>query len=200
MENQPGWAYKLGGVEPLRISRVGHTVLARLMESQIWHQPMVSERGEGSEKGQWPLLTPVPDTSVSPCIPLVPFKLPPQCWSSEGASLSRWVCVWVSQEELLKALAASSTNSVCTGFCSQKCGDLSSWHWNPGLGFPGMGLRLLAPKISLPNFYPHGYGASLFHIHSPPTSLYGYGMFSSIVVRLPFNWFLMFLSDSCSIF
>ena len=52
MENQPGWAYKLGGVEPLWISRVGHTVLARLMESQIWHQPMVSERGEGSEKGQ----------------------------------------------------------------------------------------------------------------------------------------------------
>ena len=29
------------------------------------------------------------DNSVSPCTPLVPFKLPPWCWSSEGASLSR---------------------------------------------------------------------------------------------------------------
>ena len=37
MEKQLGWAHKLG-LEPLWISKVGHTVLARLMESQIWHQ------------------------------------------------------------------------------------------------------------------------------------------------------------------
>ena len=30
---------KLGGMELQRISRAGQTVLARLMESQIWHQP-----------------------------------------------------------------------------------------------------------------------------------------------------------------
>ena len=77
-------------------------VLARLMESQIWHLSFssVSLWGEGSEKQQWPLstflsvescppaLTLMPDTSVSPCKPLVPFKLLPQCWSSEGMSLS----------------------------------------------------------------------------------------------------------------
>ena len=38
MEKQLGWACKLGEVEPLWISKVGHTVLAKLMESQIWYQ------------------------------------------------------------------------------------------------------------------------------------------------------------------
>ena len=38
-EKQLGWACKLGGVECLGISKAGQTVLARLMETQIWHQP-----------------------------------------------------------------------------------------------------------------------------------------------------------------
>ena len=90
MEMQLGWACKLGGAEALWISKVGQTVLASLMESQIWHQlaRFVGLWGEGLEKGQWPLLTLMPDTSVSPSMPLVPFKLPPQHWSSEGMSLS----------------------------------------------------------------------------------------------------------------
>ena len=33
-EKQLGWASKLGGVESLGISKVGQTVVARLMESQ----------------------------------------------------------------------------------------------------------------------------------------------------------------------
>ena len=37
MEKQLGWTHKLSGAEPLGISKAGHTVLARLMESQIWH-------------------------------------------------------------------------------------------------------------------------------------------------------------------
>ena len=44
---------------------------------------------EGLEKRQWPLLTFMPDSSLSPSMPLVPFKLLPQCWNSEGVSLSR---------------------------------------------------------------------------------------------------------------
>ena len=44
------WANKLGGVEPLWTSKVDHTVLARLMESQIWHQSTGSV-GEGLRKG-----------------------------------------------------------------------------------------------------------------------------------------------------
>ena len=35
MEKQLGWANKLGLGESLWIFKVGHTVLARLMESQI---------------------------------------------------------------------------------------------------------------------------------------------------------------------
>ena len=38
MEKQLGWAHNLGGAESLWISKLGETVLARLMESQIWHQ------------------------------------------------------------------------------------------------------------------------------------------------------------------
>ena len=57
MEKQLGWAHKLGGVESLGIFSVGQTVLARLIESQIRHQPVGSMAlmGEGSEKGQWHL-------------------------------------------------------------------------------------------------------------------------------------------------
>ena len=38
MEKQLWWANKLGGAESLGISKAGQRVLARLMESQIWHQ------------------------------------------------------------------------------------------------------------------------------------------------------------------
>ena len=40
----------MGGAEPLGISKVGQTVLARLMESQIWHQ-FISPLGVGFRKG-----------------------------------------------------------------------------------------------------------------------------------------------------
>ena len=45
------------GVATQGISRAGQTVLARLVESQIWHPPASSMAlcGEGSEKEQWPL-------------------------------------------------------------------------------------------------------------------------------------------------
>ena len=36
---------------------------------------------EGLEKGQWPLLNLIPDTSVPPCMPLVPSS----CYPSAGA-------------------------------------------------------------------------------------------------------------------
>ena len=44
MEKQVGWACKLSGTETPGISKVGQTVLARLMESQIWYQPVGSVR------------------------------------------------------------------------------------------------------------------------------------------------------------
>ena len=52
-------ACKLGGTESQRISRVGPTVLARLMESLIRHPPAGSVvcRRKSSEKRLWPLPT-----------------------------------------------------------------------------------------------------------------------------------------------
>ena len=125
----------------------------------------------------------MPDTSFSPCIQLVPFKLPSRCYGSEGASQSRWVHVWVSQEELLRAPEASSTNSVPAGFHSQKLWGFISLALESWAGGFGVDLGLLAPEISLPSIYPHGCGASLFHICTPPTSPNGCGFFSFVVVR-----------------
>ena len=77
MEKQLGWAPKVGRAESLGISKARQTVLARLMESEIWllSADSVALWGEGSEKGQWPLLPLIPDTSFSPYMPLVSFKL-----------------------------------------------------------------------------------------------------------------------------
>ena len=68
MEKSLGWACKLGGTESQGISRAGQTVVARLMESQIWHQPASSVAlwGEGSEKGQWPLPAFLSERKLSP--------------------------------------------------------------------------------------------------------------------------------------
>ena len=53
-------------------------------------------------------------------------------------------------------------------FAARSCGDLPSWHWNPELGVPGVGLGLLAPKISLLNFYPSHIGEGLAHFSCAP--------------------------------
>ena len=91
MEKRLGWAHRLGGAESLGIFKADRTVLAKFIESQVWHQPdsSMAPWGEGTEKGQWPLLALVPDTSASPSVPLVSLKLPSQCQSPEGVSLSR---------------------------------------------------------------------------------------------------------------
>ena len=50
MEKQLGWAYNLVGVESLGTSKAGLMVLAWLMESQIWHQPVSSGWGRGRKR------------------------------------------------------------------------------------------------------------------------------------------------------
>ena len=49
MEKQLGWVLKSDGPEPLGMSKVGQTVLARLMESHIWHQLASSLAGRFSK-------------------------------------------------------------------------------------------------------------------------------------------------------
>ena len=81
VEKQLGWAHKLGGAESLGISKVGQTVLARLMESQIFHQ-LAGSVGRGFKKG----------TMASACLDdrHFPFLLPyhwclSSCHPSAGA-------------------------------------------------------------------------------------------------------------------
>ena len=50
-----------------------------------------------------------------------------------------------------------------------------------------MGQGFHTPKKCLLKFFPHGCGASPFHICAPSTSLDGCGFFNSVVVTLPFN-------------
>ena len=52
IENQLGWAHKLRGAESLGISKVGQTVLTRLMEFQIWHQVAGSVGGFLDQRGK----------------------------------------------------------------------------------------------------------------------------------------------------
>ena len=126
---------KLGGTGFQGISRAGQTVLARLMESQIWLRLQAlwlwSLFSLGESCSPAPAL--IPDTSVPPCMPLVPFRLLPQCWSSKGVSLSKFVCGFFKRNCLgiQKFLPATQSPLV---FVARSCGDLSSWHWNPGLG------------------------------------------------------------------
>ena len=74
------------------------------------------------------------------------------------------------------------------GFAANSGGDLSSWHWNPGLGgLCGTGtahLRDIPPKLLSTT---RRCGTSPFCICTPPTSLDGCGFFNSVIVRLLFN-------------
>ena len=143
--------------------------------------------GGGLSKGTMASAHTMPNTSVSLCITLVPFKLPPWCWSTEVVSLSRQVHVWVPQEELLRPPTASPNDNLCWFSQPEVEGTYLPSTGILGRG-PGVGLGLLAPEISLTNFYPHGCGASSFYLCDPPTSLGGCGFFNSIVIQLPFNW------------
>ena len=68
MEKSLRWTHKVGGMVSQEISKVGQTVLIRLMESQIWHWPAIPVAWweEGSEKGQWPLPTFLTGRKLSP--------------------------------------------------------------------------------------------------------------------------------------
>ena len=75
------------------------------MEIQIWcrlHCGFVWERAQKRYNGHClqfcmggscpPALALMPDTSVPPCVPLVPFKVLPWYWSLEGVSLCKSMC------------------------------------------------------------------------------------------------------------
>ena len=135
MEKWLGWAHKLGGTESLGFSMVGQTVLSRLKESQVWHQSpgsvaVLGGRVQKRDNGLCPpsylgescplALILMPDTSVSPCMPLVPLKLLPWCWSSEGVSLSKFIYVFFKKNTYIWDSRIFFYHLNPTGFCSQK--------------------------------------------------------------------------------
>ena len=94
----------MGGKESQGTSRVEQTVLAMLMESQIWHSSALwslsSMLGGLSKETMtfsclsvWEKVVPapilMPDTYMplmpDTYMPLMPFKLLPWCWSSDGS-------------------------------------------------------------------------------------------------------------------
>ena len=94
-----------------------------------------------------PALTLMLDTSVLPCMSPVPFKLLPQCRSSEGVSLSMSVWGFFKRNclGLQKFLPLTQSPLV---FAARVVG-LIFLTMEPWTGWPGVGLGLLAPEISL---------------------------------------------------
>ena len=123
----------------------------------------------------------MPDTSVSPCMPLVPEpkeseseqvspcvgSLRGTAWG-ESSLLQILNLCWFLQPEVME------TSLPRTGILGW-----GSW----------CGLQPLVPQIALLDFYPCGCDASLFHVYSPSTSLDGCGFFNFVVVSPPFNSF-----------
>lgn len=124
-------------------------MLARLMDTQIWHPPAhVLWVNESLNKGTmasasisiWnkvasSALSLNPDNSVPSHMSLVPFKLLPQCWSLEQVklSVSKYTC-WDSSSSSFH----SATISI--GFHSQKLWELIFPALEPWAGELGIGL------------------------------------------------------------
>ena len=96
----------------------------------------------------------LPDILVPPCMPLVPFKLLPQCWSSRGASLSKSMCGFFKGSclGLQKFLTPIQSPLV---FAARSYGSLPFWHWNPGLGGLVWGWDFSLPRYSSQIFIYH---------------------------------------------
>ena len=147
MEKQLAWAHKSGGVESLGISKVGCTMLARLIESQIWHQLASSVPG-GFRKG----------AMASPCLDARHFS---SSLCATGAFQSGTLVLkltgseseYVVYKELLGAPEISSLTQSLPVFAVRRFEDLSSWHWNPGLR--GLVWEILDPEISPLDFFIH---------------------------------------------
>ena len=80
-----------------------------------------------------PVLTMIPDNSVPPHMSLVSFEQLPQYWSSEGVNLSEFMCGFFKRNCMGLQKFLPLTQSLLV-FAARSYGDLSSWHWIPGLG------------------------------------------------------------------
>ena len=167
------------------------------METQIWCLPVGFVRGgliKGTvssastsiwEKAVPPALALMLGNSVSPSVFLVPFRLLPQHWNSEGVSLSKSVC--------------RPFKKNCLG-CQKPSLSLSlnpCWFLQPelmGTSLPGTGTLVWGPCVELgplaPDFYLPCVGVDLA-CYCPYLSYQSRcGFFNSLVVGLPFSQIL----------
>ena len=117
---------------------------------------------------------------------LLPLATQTPWWGSQTAST--YPTCGFSKKNCLGLQQFLSPTQSLPVFAAWNCGDLSSWHWNPGLGVLVWGWDSSHLR------YP-----SQFFIHhmwvweqpiptcAPPTSLDGCGFFNSIVVKLLCN-------------
>ena len=129
-------------------------------------------------------------------MPLVPFKLLPQCWSPEGVSLSKCMCgASPFKKRGLRIPQVLQSTQPPLIFTARSYGDLSFWHWNPGLvdlvsGWDPLPTRY--PSILYPphmGLGPAGSRSPCLHLcpSFPPTHLGECGFFNSLVVGLPYS-------------
>ena len=152
-----------------QVNGVSDTALACQLCGSVWRR--VQKRNSGFclpfclEESCLPAFVWITDTSAPLLMPLVPFKLLLQCWSSERVNLSKSMCGFFKGNCLGLQNFLLLTQSPLV-FAARSYGDLSSWHWNHGLGRAGMGLGLLAPGISLLNIYPPHMNVGPAHLTS----------------------------------
>ena len=80
----------------------------------------------------------------------------------------------------------SSTDFISLIFAARSYRDLSSWHWNTGLGGLVWDLNSFILRYLSGIFIYHTWMCDLFHVCASPTSVDGHGFFNSVVVRIPF--------------
>ena len=115
----------------------------------------------------------------SPYIPLVPFKLLPECCSSEEVSLSKSVYRFFKRNCWDPRSFFHWFNS--TGFCSQNLWGFVFLALGPCAGGPCVWIELLTLEISLPNVYLPYVDVEPAHPTSPPLLLVWMDLFSLIL-------------------
>ena len=135
-----GWACKLYGAESLgnlqgEANSVSQTfgVLDISPACQLCDSVALWLCGERAQKRKNGLCLPfcptalalMPDTSVHPCMPLVPFELLPLCWRSEGVHLCKSVCAFFKGNCLELQWFLPPTHSLLV-FVARTYGDLFS--------------------------------------------------------------------------
>ena len=115
---------------------MGHTALARLIESQIWHL-LTCSVGGGLSVGT--MASAGPDARhLSLSLYTEGTLCPSSCHLGAGAQRER-VCVGESmcgfpKRNCLGLQQLPLLTQSALVFTARSCGDLPSWHWNPGLG------------------------------------------------------------------